>query len=250
MKKMNLCATLSILAALLLVTCNSDVDTSKASTSTTSTTVNEQKTTLAKYEFNDQKELLILDSDNYRRWVYVGTPLTPNDLNPPEAAFPEFHNVYIHPDDYNYWQTNGKWQDGTILVKELVLVGKKQEVSGNGYFMGDFTGLEVTIKDKKLYPDEPGNWAYFSFGHSYPLAKTAKAFPTAACNACHAASAADDFVFTQDYPILRAAKNAKNKSTGYLENKVQQKENELKKDIKELEREKLISFLIEVKNNN
>ena len=159
-----------------------------------------------KYAFSEDGELLRASLGDYRRWIYVGTPLTPNELNPPEAAFPEFHNVYIHPDDYDYWQANGMWQDKTILVKELVSVGKKQEVSGNGYFMGEFLGLEVTIKDAERFEQEPGNWAYFSFGHSYPLADKAPAFPTASCNACHAASAADDFVFTQDYPVLRAAK--------------------------------------------
>lgn len=239
MKKIISYPTIAILIVFSIMACNNNVKTSNASVNTSSS--QEQKITLDKYKFNNQKELMRLEADNYRRWVYVGTPLTPNDMNEPEAAFPEFHNVYIHPDDYNYWQQNGKWQDGTILVKELVLVGKKQEVSGNGYFMGDFTGLEVTIKDKKLFPDEPGNWAYFSFGHTYPLAETAKAFPTAACNGCHAASAADDFVFTQDYPILRAAKNSKNNSTGFLK----QYPSEQQKDdfLNTKEQKALLSFL-------
>ena len=29
----------------------------------------------------------------YREWVYVGTPVTPNDMNNGKVAFPEFHNV-------------------------------------------------------------------------------------------------------------------------------------------------------------
>jgi hypothetical protein len=158
--------------------------------------------------FNDKGELLRPDV-SYREWVYIGTPLTPNELNPPEAPFPEFHNVYIHPSDFDHWKRTGTFPDGTVIVKELVSVGTKQAVSGNGYFMGEFTGLETTIKDSKRFKDEPGFWAYFSFGHSYPLADTAQAFPAPACNACHAASAADDFVFTQFYPVLRAAKGAK-----------------------------------------
>ena len=145
----------------------------------------------------------------YREWVYIGTPITPNDMNPPEAAFPDFHNVYIHPDDFAAYKKTGKFPQGTILVKELVSVGSKAATSGKGYFMGEFIGLEATIKDSKRFPDEPGNWAYFSFGHSYPLADTAEKFPAGACNACHAASAAEDFVFTQYYPVLRAAKGAK-----------------------------------------
>ena len=29
----------------------------------------------------------------YREWVYVGTPVTPNDMNDGKAAFPEIHNA-------------------------------------------------------------------------------------------------------------------------------------------------------------
>ncbi|MDF1808772.1 MAG: cytochrome P460 family protein [Phycisphaerales bacterium] len=150
---------------------------------------------------------------DYRTWVYVGTPVTPNDMNNGKAAFPEHHNVYIHPDNYQHYLSTGEWSEGTILVKELVSVGSKQAVSGNGYFQGEFIGLEATIKSRKDFPDEPGNWAYFSFTNTTKLggdlALTASAFPTASCNACHAASADDDFVFTQHYPVLRSAKNAK-----------------------------------------
>ena len=155
--------------------------------------------------FNNNGELLRPDI-SYREWVYVGTPLTPNDLNPPEANFPEFHNVYIHPSDFDHWKRTGRFPDGTVIVKELVTVGATQATSGKGYFMGEYIGLETTTKDSVRFADEPGNWAYFSFGHSYPLADSAAPFPAAACNACHATSAADDFVFTQYYPVLRAAK--------------------------------------------
>lgn len=142
----------------------------------------------------------------YREWVYVGTPLTPNDLNPPEAPFPEFHNVYIHPEDYAHYRKTGEFPDGTVLVKELINIGSKEASSGRGYFMGEFIGLETAIKDSKRFPKEPGYWAYFSFGHSYPLAEAAAKQPVSTCNSCHAANAAQDYVFTQYYPVLRAAK--------------------------------------------
>ena len=158
-----------------------------------------------KPSFNEDGNLIRPDV-GYRQWVYVGTPLTPNDLNPPEAPFPDFHNVYIHPYDFDHYSRTGEFPQGTVIIKELVSVGSKQAVSGNGYFMGEFIGLETTIKDAERFPEEPGNWAYFSFGHSYPLANEAAALPPAACNGCHEASAADDFVFTQYYPVLSAAK--------------------------------------------
>jgi len=145
----------------------------------------------------------------YREWIYVGTPLTPNDLNDGKAAFPEFHNVYIEPKSFSHWKRTGEFRDGTIIIKELVSVGSKAAVSGNGYFMGDFIGLEATVKSKKHFADEPGNWAYFSFSNPEKpksLKASAEAFPTEACAACHKASAADDMVFTQYYPVLTSSK--------------------------------------------
>src|SRR6516162_10602202 len=101
----------------------------------------------------------------YRQWVFVGSPLTPNDLNGGEANFPEFHAVYIDPESFAQYQKTGKFRDGTVIVKELSSVGSKKAASGNGYFQGDITGLDTTIKDSKRFKDEPGSWAYFSFGH-------------------------------------------------------------------------------------
>lgn len=153
----------------------------------------------------------------YREWVYVGTPVTPNDMNDGKAPFPEFHNVYIDPKSWKHWKETGKFPEDTILVKELVTVGSKAAASGKGYFMGDFTGLEATIKSKRLYPKEPGNWAYFRFTippeHNKLHART-KAAPTKSCNTCHEVNPTDDFVFTQYYPVLRAAKGNPKKTGG------------------------------------
>ena len=155
-------------------------------------------------KFNEKGELI--RPEGYREWVYVGTPVTPNDMNNGKAAFPEFHNVYIDPDSWSYFKKNKKFKDGTMLIKELVSVGSKVATSGQGYFQGEFIGLEATIKSKKHFAKEPGNWAYFSFSNKdhKGLKKSAKAFPTASCNGCHQAAAANDWVFTQYYPVFNA----------------------------------------------
>ena len=129
-------------------------------------------------------------------------------MNKGNAAFPEFHTVYMNPGAYNHYEKTGKFQDGTVLVKELISVGTKEASSGKGYFMGEFIGLEVSIKDETRFKDEPGNWAYFSFGHKYPLKDKAKVQPAVSCNDCHTGNADDDWVFTQYYPVLRAAKKS------------------------------------------
>ncbi len=145
--------------------------------------------------------------EGWREWIYVGTPVTPNSLNPPEAPFPEFHSVYIDPKSWAHYKKTGKFREGTMLAKELAAVGSTQATSGKGFFMGELIGFEIAYKSKKRFPKEPGNWAYFSFGHKpEPYNATAKAMPTAACAACHTASAAEDMVFTQYDPGLRAHK--------------------------------------------
>ena len=141
----------------------------------------------------------------YRKWVYVGEVITPNDMNDGEAAFPEFHSVYMDPESFAEYEKTGKFRDGTVLIKELSSVGSKKASSGNGYFQGEFTGLEASIKDSKRFKDEPGNTAYFSFGHKYPLKAEVSKNAVAACNQCHQDNAKKDWVFSQYYPVLRAA---------------------------------------------
>jgi hypothetical protein len=139
----------------------------------------------------------------YRKWVHVGTPLTPKELNDDEIS--EFHAVYIDPESFAHYEKTGKFRDGTVMVKEFSGVGSKEAVSGKGYFMGEFTGLEFSIKDSKRFKDEPGNWAYFNFGTKYPLKAEAPKEAAASCNECHRDNAKKDWVFSQYYPVLRAA---------------------------------------------
>src|SRR6516225_8196652 len=141
----------------------------------------------------------------YRKWVYIAPSVTPNDMNDGEAAFPEFHEVYMDPESFAHYEKTGEYRDGTVLVKELSSVGSKKSPAGDGYNQGEFTGLEAAIKESKRFKDEPGNWGYFSFGHKYPLKKEVAPNPTAACNACHEQNARKTgLVFSQYYPVLRA----------------------------------------------
>src|SRR5262245_57669279 len=56
---------------------------------------------------------------NWRSWVYVGSPLTPDALNNGKAGFPEYHNVYIEPGSYEIYKKTGEFPEGTIFFKEL-----------------------------------------------------------------------------------------------------------------------------------
>jgi hypothetical protein len=145
---------------------------------------------------------------NWRHWVFVGAPLTPNALNGGKANFPEFHNVYIEPGSFAIYEKTGEFPEGTISFKELQLTlpaenpdGSRTEPSGRGFFPGPFNGADVTVKDSTRYKDTDG-WGYYNFHHFEPKAKTASVRSKDECAFCHMASAKKDDVWTQFYPML------------------------------------------------
>lgn len=147
---------------------------------------------------------LMLPADHHE-WVFVGAPVTPNDMNNGKAAFPEFHNVYIDPGSFASYKQTGRFPDGTVILKELVSVGSKTMDSGNGYFQGDFISLEAMVKDTRRFRSEPGGWAFFRFGEAPDYKPTGARMKTESCNDCHS-GAGEDYVFTDTYPVLRAAR--------------------------------------------
>ncbi len=154
---------------------------------------------------------LILPGD-FHRWVFLGSPLTPNALNDGEAGFPEYHNVYVQPEAFTAYRDSGHWPDGTIMLKELQLVlegeypdGSRDEPSGRGYFPGALNGIDISVKDSARFKDTD-DWGYFNFGHhAPPYAETAVAQPAEACAACHQALATD-MVFSKFYSQILDAK--------------------------------------------
>ena len=70
-----------------------------------------------------------------------------------------------------------------------------------------FSGLAMMVKDRSRFAKEPGNWAYFGFGHHTPPYKgQARAFPRTQCASCHIKNAAaTDYVFSAAHAGLRNA---------------------------------------------
>lgn len=171
--------------------------------------------------FNDEGELL--RPSGFRRWVFVGSPLTPDSLNGGAAIFPEFHNIYVETSAYDRFVDDGHWPSGTVIAREFQLAlpgdrrdGSRMEASGRGYFPGALNGLDVAIKDPRRFPDTNG-WGYFNFGrHAPPYAETAAEASVAACAGCHIANAHDDMVFSDFYFQLGTSELARTRaaSTG------------------------------------
>lgn len=148
---------------------------------------------------------------NFRQWVFLGSPLTPNALNGGQAGFPEYHNVYVQPQAFQAFQATGEWPEGTVMLKELQLTqpgtnpdGSSIEASGRGFFPAALNGIDISVKDSTRFTDSNG-WGFFNFGHhAPPYAETAAVQPVEACAGCHMANATD-MVFSKFYnPILHA----------------------------------------------
>jgi len=146
----------------------------------------------------------------FRRWVFVGAPLTPNGLNGGKANFPEFHNVYIQAQNVDAYMKTGQFPEGTVIVKELTRLlnptfpdGSRTEPSGRGFFNGAFNGIDLTVKDSKRFAKTNG-WGFFTFGHHpLPYEETAAEAPATVCADCHKAYVAKtDMTWVQFYPLL------------------------------------------------
>lgn len=151
--------------------------------------------------------------ENYRQWTYLTTGFdmsySPNAM---QMEHHMFDNVFVNPEAYSSFLTNGTWPDKTVLVLEGRMAEGKGSINQRGNFQGtDVMGVEVHVKDEARFP---GKWAFFIFDN----AKTAKMVPTdMACYSCHAEHAAVDTTFVQFYPtLLPVAKNKGTLSVGYL----------------------------------
>jgi hypothetical protein len=161
----------------------------------------------------------------FRKWVFVGAPLTPEALNNgkyncdqpggcTKSNFPEYHDVYIEQKNVDAYLKNGEFPEGTVIVKELTRVlnptfpdGSRTEPSGRGYFNGAYNGIDMEVKDSKKYAKTNG-WGYYTFGHHpLPYNKTSAERPVGECAGCHIANVAKtDMTYIQFYPLLRDKK--------------------------------------------
>lgn len=173
--------------------------------------------------FEPDGKLKLPDPAVFRKWVFVGAPLTPEGLNNgkyncdangancTKTNFPEYHNVYIQEKNVDAYLKTGEFPEGTVIVKELNRVldptfpdSSRTEPSGRGYFPGRFNGIDITVKDSKRFA-KTNNWGFFTFGHhALPYAETAAESSVAECAGCHIANVAKtDMTWIQFYPILR-----------------------------------------------
>ncbi len=137
---------------------------------------------------------------NYREWVFLSSGFGMNYSNG-GGSHPMFTNVYVSPEAYQGFKSEGKWPDKSMFVVEIYSPTSQGSINKSGYYQKDFMGLDVEVKDAS----QKNEWSYFNFDPG----QTAAGPMDNGCNTCHSQHAAVEHTFVQFYPTLLEFARAK-----------------------------------------
>ena len=128
---------------------------------------------------------------------------TPVDLN----NNTEMHYTYAPAGTAEYYRKNGKFADGTVLVKEVFATDHAQLTTGDAHWATNTKVWFVMIKDdKNRYPNNPlwgDGWGWALFKADAPDKQVATNYKKD-CLGCHVPAQSTDWVYVQGYPVLKS----------------------------------------------
>jgi hypothetical protein len=117
----------------------------------------------------------------------------------------QMHLTYASPGTAGYYRKNGKFADGTVLVKEVFGTDHATFTTGDAHWASGTKVWFVMIKDSKgRYPGNPlwgDGWGWALFKADAPDKQVATDYKKD-CLGCHLPAQAKDWVYTQGYPVL------------------------------------------------
>ena len=119
----------------------------------------------------------------------------------------EMHYTYAPPGTAEYYRKNGKFADGTVLVKEVFATDHAQLTTGDAHWATQTKVWFVMIKDEKgRYPGNPlwgDGWGWALFKADAPDKQVATNYKKD-CLGCHVPAQSTDWVYVQGYPVLKS----------------------------------------------
>ena len=118
----------------------------------------------------------------------------------------ELHVVYASPGTITAYRKDGRFPDGTVLVKEVFQAATGQMTTGTVSHADTLEGWFVMVKGSNSR--YPGNrlwgdgWGWSWFDAANP-SKTTSTDYKADCQSCHVPAQATDWVYVGGYPPLR-----------------------------------------------
>jgi len=117
----------------------------------------------------------------------------------------EMHYTYASPGTAEFYRKNGKFADGTILVKEVLGTDHGQLTTGDAHWASGIKVWFVMIKDNKSrYPGNPlwgDGWGWALYKSDAPDKQIATDYKKD-CLGCHIPAQKTDWVYVQGYPVL------------------------------------------------
>jgi hypothetical protein len=117
----------------------------------------------------------------------------------------ELHVTYASPGAAQYYRKNGKFADGTVLVKEVFGTDHGSMTTGEVHWAKATKVWFVMIKDDKgRYPGNPlwgDGWGWALFKADAPDKQVATNYKKD-CLGCHVPAKTTDWVYIQGYPVL------------------------------------------------
>jgi hypothetical protein len=121
------------------------------------------------------------------------------------AGDEEMHYTYASPGTAEFYRKNGKFADGTVLVKEVLGTDHGQKTTGDAHWASGMKVWFVMIKDSKgRYPGNPlwgDGWGWALYKSDAPDKQIATDYKRD-CLGCHIPAQKTDWVYVEGYPVL------------------------------------------------
>ena len=119
----------------------------------------------------------------------------------------QMHVTYASPGAAEYYRKNGKFADGTVMVKEILKTDHAQMTTGDAHWASGAVQWFVLIKDEKhRFPNNPlwgDGWGWALFKGDAPDKQVATDYKKD-CIQCHVPAKSTDWIYVQGYPVLKS----------------------------------------------
>ncbi len=118
----------------------------------------------------------------------------------------DLHDVYASPGTIAAYRKNGRFPDGSVLVKEVFDAATAPMTTGTVSRAGTLRGWFVMVRDTKN--SHPGNrlwgdgWGWSWFDAANPSETTSTDYEVD-CKSCHVPAEATEWVYVEGYPPLK-----------------------------------------------
>jgi hypothetical protein len=118
----------------------------------------------------------------------------------------QLHAVFASPGSIEAYRKDGRFPDGTVLVKEVFEAATKEMTTGTVSHAEKLKGWFVMVKDSNgRYPGNAlwgDGWGWSWFDAANPT-KTTSTDYRLNCKSCHVPAQATDWVYVDGYPALK-----------------------------------------------